>query len=90
MSHDNDEGQQINPAMSVSNGEVTGAASGESNGGQAKPVSPQKLAANRANAQHSTGPKTPEGKDKSKQNGRKHGFFARQPIPVGEKGDKLW
>jgi hypothetical protein len=48
------------------------------------------LAANRANAQHSTGPKTPEGKEKSKQNSYKHGFFARQPLPSGPEGDELW
>ncbi len=58
--------------------------------GPIKEVSEKKLAANRANAQHSTGPKTPEGKEKSKQNSRKHGFFARQPLPAGEVGDRLW
>ena len=55
-----------------------------------RPISPQKLAANRANAERSTGPRTAEGKEKSKQNSRKHGFFARQPLPTGEVGDKLW
>jgi len=35
-----------------------------------------KLAANRANAQRSTGPKTAEGKAKSAQNAVKHGIFA--------------
>ena len=39
-----------------------------------KPVSPKQLAANRANAAHSTGPRTPEGKARSAQNSRKHGF----------------
>ena len=39
-----------------------------------KPVSPKQLAANRANASHSTGPRTPEGKARSAQNSRKHGF----------------
>jgi len=56
----------------------------------AKVVSDKKLAANRANAQHSTGAKTPEGKQRSAQNSRKHGFFARQPLPAGQKGDDLW
>ena len=41
-------------------------------------ISPRKLAANRANAQHSTGPKTADGKAKSAQNSIKHGIFVRQ------------
>jgi hypothetical protein len=41
-----------------------------------KPVSEKRLAANRANAAHSTGPRTPEGKTRSSQNSRKHGFAA--------------
>ena len=40
-------------------------------------ISPQRLAANRANAQRSTGPKTPEGKEKSKFNAVKHGLTSR-------------
>jgi hypothetical protein len=39
-------------------------------------VSPGQLAANRANAANSTGPRTPEGKLRSSQNARKHGFTA--------------
>ena len=38
------------------------------------PISPQQLAANQANATKSTGPRTEEGKLKSSQNARKHGF----------------
>ena len=33
-----------------------------------------RTATNRANAQHSTGPRTPEGKARSSQNARKHTF----------------
>jgi hypothetical protein len=40
------------------------------------PISQKRLAANRANAVRSTGPRTPEGKTRSAQNARKHGFTA--------------
>jgi hypothetical protein len=39
-------------------------------------ISEKQLAANRANALHSTGPRTPEGKAQSSQNARKHLFAA--------------
>lgn len=55
-----------------------------------KVVSEKKLVSNRMNSLCSTGPRTPEGKEKSKQNSRKHGFFARQTLPAGKDGDKLW
>src|SRR5215470_3200783 len=42
-------------------------------------TSPLRIAANRRNAQKSTGPRTPEGKDRSSRNARKHGLSA----PVG-------
>jgi hypothetical protein len=40
------------------------------------PLSEKQLAANRANALRSTGPRTPEGKARAAQNARKHGFAA--------------
>ena len=43
-------------------------------------TSPAQLAANAANAQHSSGPRTPEGKARSSQNASKHGLTAREII----------
>ena len=40
------------------------------------PTSPKQLAANRANAARSTGPRTPLGKARAAQNSRRHGFTA--------------
>ena len=40
--------------------------------------------ANRANAQKSTGPRTPEGKEKASQNALKHGLLAKEAVVVGE------
>lgn len=39
---------------------------------------------NRANAQHSTGPRTPEGKDRSRRNALSHGLYARTLAAAGE------
>ena len=46
-------------------------------------VSPEQLAANRANAAKSTSPTSPEGKARSAQNARKHGFAAASYTAVG-------
>ena len=43
-------------------------------------TSPARLAANTANAQHSTGPRTPEGQARSSQNARTHGLTARDLV----------
>jgi len=40
--------------------------------------------ANRSNAQKSTGPRTPEGKETAAQNALKHGLFAREGVIRGE------
>ncbi len=45
-----------------------------------RPLSEKQLAARRANAQKSTGPRTPEGKARSSQNARKHGFFTQTAL----------
>jgi hypothetical protein len=49
-----------------------------------KPVSPEKLAANRKNAKRSTGPQTAEGKQRASQNSYKHGFFGTRLFPNNE------
>jgi hypothetical protein len=41
-----------------------------------RPTSPKQVAANRKNAQHSTGPRSAEGKDRSRKNALKHGLCA--------------
>jgi len=46
-----------------------------------KPVSEKRLAANRANARKSTGPRTPEGRAASRWNALQHGVLARAVIP---------
>lgn len=43
-------------------------------------TSPHKLAANRENARHSTGPRTPEGKQRSSLNALKHGVLAMRAV----------
>lgn len=57
------------------------------------PISDKQLAANRANASRSTGPRTPQGKVRSARNARKHGFagtdFAIVKIEEREAVDRL-
>jgi hypothetical protein len=48
------------------------------------PVTEQQLAANRANAQHSTGPNTPGGKKRSSQNALRHGITAQTTVMTDE------
>lgn len=45
--------------------------------------------ANKENARHSTGPRTPEGKQRSSQNALKHGFCSKDPLIRGEDPDKF-
>ncbi len=53
-------------------------------------TSPARAAANRANAARSTGPRTPEGKARSAQNARKHGFTASDfTVPRLEEHDEI-
>ena len=50
-------------------------------------MSPQKAAANAANAQHSTGPRTPEGKMNSSRNAVKHGLTSRDLVVRDDEQD---
>jgi hypothetical protein len=47
----------------------------------------KQLQANRRNAKKSTGPRSPEGKARSRLNSRKHGLTAKMLIIVGERPD---
>src|SRR5258706_9117847 len=47
-------------------------------------TSPQRAAANRANAQKSTGPRTPEGKQRSAQNASTHQAYCADLLQPGE------
>jgi len=47
------------------------------------------VTANRANAEKSTGPRTPAGKERASQNALKHGLFAREAVIRGEDQDEF-
>jgi len=47
----------------------------------------RQIAANRVNAQESTGPKTPEGKARVSKNALKHGFFSKDVVLPEEDPD---
>jgi len=53
------------------------------------PSSPTRAAINRANSQHSTGPRTAEGKSAASQNAFKHGLYSKQLILPGEDPTEL-
>jgi hypothetical protein len=47
------------------------------------------IEANRINAQKSTGPRTPEGKERASQNALKHGLLAKDAVVVGEEPEEF-
>jgi hypothetical protein len=51
-------------------------------------VSERKASANRANAQHSTGPRTPEGKQRSSLNALRHGILAKAAFNATIEGEE--
>jgi hypothetical protein len=57
--------------------------------GKSKPVSARKLAANRANAARSTGPRTAEGKARVSMNAVRHGLASQAALLPGEDADEL-
>jgi hypothetical protein len=58
-------------------------------GAKPKPVSARKLAANRANAARSTGPRTAEGKARVAMNALRHGLASHTPLLPGEEPAEL-
>ena len=49
-------------------------------------VSERRLKANRRNAQHSTGPRSPEGKARVRHNALKHGLLAKEAVIASGEG----
>jgi len=70
-----------------SSGSLTAASACPSQTPLAKTTSPAKLAANRRNAQRSTGPKTPEGKARSRWNSVQHGLLSKRLAVIDAKGN---
>ena len=53
------------------------------NKGQTKQMTPRQIQANRRNSRRSTGPKTPQGKARSRLNALQHGLLAREAVLQG-------
>jgi hypothetical protein len=50
----------------------------------------RQLAANRANAQHATGPRTPQGKAVSSRNNTRHGLRSTTPVIPRLESPEAW
>lgn len=57
--------------------------------GARRMTSDRQIAANRRNAQRSTGPRTPEGRDRSSRNAQTHGVLSER-VTTDEEGDRLY
>ncbi len=93
ISGDVDPGAAAAEADRVTAGEgVTTVPAGEEPEGQEvkKPVSLQKIEANRRNAQKSTGPTSPEGKQRSSWNSTKHGLLGKRLLVTEDAGASEW
>lgn len=70
----------------MSKDEARGNRARENGGGPGKTVASRKLEANRRNARHSTGPKTPEGKKAVSLNALKHGLCSKEVVILSGRG----
>ena len=75
--------KETHPNGSAPSGEKTQQASAPAPAVR-KPISPAKLAANRRNGQKSKGPKTEEGKSRSRWNAVKHGVLSRRLLVLND------